>query len=619
MVGASARAVCVEREALCRVNSYLDEHSSNHMPVTSLPQMKHMAILMIFALLAYRLRPATRTTSLPMHGKIQSALDPIRSCTSDHRMTSTEPPTRCMSAGHLYAIGSTLPGSASKDCRPCVCTATGEWRCCTTRPAAHNVARGTARYAETLAFIAAWMHLKLEDVPAGKTFHDNELMQWLMLHGLWFHQVHRSSWLLPWHRQYLYEVERLLVNAWLAIRCDHEKLMRYGWPTTRAPGGGPAKLVAGANHTDPDGVHSFIADPCTICGGAIPYWHHPQDAGRVADRTRIAPYDPYTFGGSGRSSGDECFNASQFGRARYTVGNWGKPQRWLPNGKSHIGYWGSAGRCLRRPFDGRLQAPFLHEGRYDDLLSLCDMPWVDWQALYEKEVHDPAHGFTLGHMQTPISSLDPLFWLHHAGMDRGWTVWQSRCAGPCTSAGSNTTTGAGSGSSGASSSRRSPLRSATKACGSAASPRGYQRRSPRPELWPNSEDPMWATRHPGSHHTVYDDCGPRGCAVAGVHQIVSFSYKMPDCGDDRPESRLDGGASGGDERFDDEGADECTGYSHACTGRLEPFASLPAGARRPASISTAESVLDSERFGHSCVQPAGSSLACDCVLYESPG
>ena len=58
------------------------------------------------------------------------------------------------------------------------------------------------------------MHLKLEGVPAGRTYRDNALMQWLMQHGLWFHQVHRSSWLLPCHRHYLYEVERLLLVAW---------------------------------------------------------------------------------------------------------------------------------------------------------------------------------------------------------------------------------------------------------------------------------------------------------------------------------------------------------------------------------------------------------------------
>ena len=119
----------------------------------------------------------------------------------------------CWFANRSFGLGAIVdaPPLASR-CRPCTC-AHGEWRCCTLRPAAHSIARGTERYAETLAFVAAWMHLKREGVAPGRTYRDNALMQWLMQHGLWFHQVHRSSWLLPWHRQYLYEVGRLTLTA----------------------------------------------------------------------------------------------------------------------------------------------------------------------------------------------------------------------------------------------------------------------------------------------------------------------------------------------------------------------------------------------------------------------
>ena len=175
-----------------------------------------------------------------------------------------EPRIRCLFANRTFAVGAVIdaPPLASS-CRPCTCTPAGEWQCCTLRPAAHSIARGTERYAETLAFVTAWMHLKLEGVPTGRTYRDNALMQWLMQHGLWFHQVHmaaaarhcmllqppmacgpspllhaararvrqaryapllfqvhRTSWLLPWHRQYIYEVERLLLAAWEEIRHD---------------------------------------------------------------------------------------------------------------------------------------------------------------------------------------------------------------------------------------------------------------------------------------------------------------------------------------------------------------------------------------------------------------
>ena len=72
----------------------------------------------------------------------------------------------CLAANRTFAVGAMIdvPPLASS-CRPCTCTPRGEWQCCTVRPAAHSIARGTERYAETLAFVAAWSHLKQESQP----------------------------------------------------------------------------------------------------------------------------------------------------------------------------------------------------------------------------------------------------------------------------------------------------------------------------------------------------------------------------------------------------------------------------------------------------------------------
>ncbi|KAL3933778.1 MAG: hypothetical protein SGPRY_000133 [Prymnesium sp.] len=200
--------------------------------------------------------------------------------------------------------------------------------------------------------------------------------------------VHGSSWALPWHRQYLYEVERLLVRSWLAIRCDHDKLASLGWPRTES-----GAIAVNTSYTDADGVTSFITDPCKLCI-AIPYWRHARDAGKVPNDARLAAFDPLTFGGSGLAHADGCFNTSMFRRVRitdtlYTVGNWGAPQRSLPNARSEPGAWGSIGRCLRRPFDGALPTPFLNQKRVDALLARCEMPWLDWQEELERSMHDP--------------------------------------------------------------------------------------------------------------------------------------------------------------------------------------------------------------------------------------
>ena len=100
----------------------------------------------------------------------------------------------------------------------------------------------------------------------------------------------------------------------------------------------------------------------------------------------MAAYDPLTFGGSGLGSKDGCVNASQFGRRTYAVGNWGRPQSKLPNGKAHAGYWGSEGRCLRRPFDAGKPTAFISESRLRQLLLTCSLPWEQWQLICEREV-----------------------------------------------------------------------------------------------------------------------------------------------------------------------------------------------------------------------------------------
>ena len=96
-----------------------------------------------------------------------------------------------------------------------------------------------------------------------------------------------------------------------------------------------------------------------------------------------------------------------------------------------------------------------------------------------------------------------------------------------------------------------------------------------------------------------------------MHQPISFAYRMPACSDEVGESRE---------------PEECeqsnAGYSHACRARLEPFASWPATSRRAAAVSSAESMLDLERIGHSCTGGvtggASTSVRCDCVRYASP-
>jgi tyrosinase len=71
------------------------------------------------------------------------------------------------------------------------------------------------------------------------------------------------------------------------------------------------------------------------------------------------------------------------------------------------------------------------EAALRDLISL-DAPspeehpfWVFWEALEQGwRTHNAAHNVVGGHMAGDFSPNDPIFWLHHAQVDRLWHLWQ---------------------------------------------------------------------------------------------------------------------------------------------------------------------------------------------------
>ena len=107
---------------------------------------------------AHRPRPST-TAALAVVDTTPPPPPPVAATGAGARAPRVE----CLAANRTFAVGAMIdvPPLASR-CRPCTCTPRGEWQCCTVRPAAHSIARGTERYAETLAFVAAWSHLKQE-------------------------------------------------------------------------------------------------------------------------------------------------------------------------------------------------------------------------------------------------------------------------------------------------------------------------------------------------------------------------------------------------------------------------------------------------------------------------
>jgi tyrosinase len=63
--------------------------------------------------------------------------------------------------------------------------------------------------------------------------------------------------------------------------------------------------------------------------------------------------------------------------------------------------------------------------------SLRPPKWVGGGQL-EHKPHDYIHNYVDGSMATFMSPLDPIFWLHHANVDRLWTEWEKNNAGVTT-------------------------------------------------------------------------------------------------------------------------------------------------------------------------------------------
>jgi len=182
------------------------------------------------------------------------------------------------------------------------------------------------------------------------------------------HMAHRNPWFLPWHRAFLerFEVELRKVDS-------------------RA---------------------------------TLPYWNW------LEDRAKSSPLWHADFlGGTGQGAKEHVTD----GAFAYDAGNWriavesdqvhdpalrrtiGRDER-LPT-KAAI-----RGALKRTPYD---TAPWDDEAR-----SPRSQVGTGFRPQLEHLVHDPVHMWVGGTMELATSPNDPVFFLHHANVDRLWAVWR---------------------------------------------------------------------------------------------------------------------------------------------------------------------------------------------------
>ena len=146
-----------------------------------------------------------------------------------------------------------------------------------------------------------------------------------------------------------------------------------------------------------------VADPPFRCM-SLPYWDWELDSGSEWMSSVFSPEAFSSFEGTNRN-----------GRCRFPI----------PDGNGF-------GSCLRRALN--LDFSFWGEGRVVALIRGYSQYGDDFQndrnrvngfrAALEGGPHAATHNFIGGSMTNRNAPDDPLFWIHHANVDRIWSLWQ---------------------------------------------------------------------------------------------------------------------------------------------------------------------------------------------------
>ncbi|KAF2032406.1 Di-copper centre-containing protein [Setomelanomma holmii] len=173
------------------------------------------------------------------------------------------------------------------------------------------------------------------------------------------------------------------------------------------------------------------------CGyrDAQPYWDWTLDSS--ASKFIASPvFDAVSgFGGNGPLTSP--YNAS----ANEVPGRTGGgcvPSGPFSNMTVHLGPFASLARndqCLKRDFAPDYAVTYLSKANVDKVLNQLDYGWMartleGGTSFDQSKIHAGGHfgvGGTFGQMGDPFASpSDPIFWLHHANLDRVWWSWQSK-------------------------------------------------------------------------------------------------------------------------------------------------------------------------------------------------
>ncbi|KAI9598168.1 hypothetical protein BDF19DRAFT_336282, partial [Syncephalis fuscata] len=132
----------------------------------------------------------------------------------------------------------------------------------------------------------------------------------------------------------------------------------------------------------------------------LPYWDWSYDS--QAPESSIILSSDY-FGGNGREN-DQCLTTGQFFQYRpyYAQTN-----------------------CIRRQYDLKNSINSFHSTEAVQRLITQTSNFVEFYQTLENVLHARVHIGLGGHMNTMHSVADPIFFMHHAMIDKIWATWQN--------------------------------------------------------------------------------------------------------------------------------------------------------------------------------------------------
>ncbi|MFF9978357.1 tyrosinase MelC2 [Streptomyces erythrochromogenes] len=176
---------------------------------------------------------------------------------------------------------------------------------------------------------------------------------------------HRSPSFLPWHRRFLLEFEEALQKVDASV--------------------------------------------------ALPYWDW------TADRTtRASLWAPDFLGGTGRARDGQVMD----GPFAYSTGRWNVDVR--VDGRPYLRRALGAGVAqlpTRAEVDSVLAMPVYDMAPWNSSSNGFRNHLEGWRGV---NLHNRVHVWVGGQMSTGVSPNDPVFWMHHAFIDKLWADWQAK-------------------------------------------------------------------------------------------------------------------------------------------------------------------------------------------------